>query len=270
MRNLPVRAAALLIALAPFLFVHNYASGQVITSSYVIETMPPGELLVPRDVAEIAKTSEPKPKTKPVHASQVLLIIQRDCDKCTKLLAKLESDFEAMRTSGWKIGDADNDHIRIVDESEVTELLADIKQPEFPTVLAIKKGEVVRSFTSGCSTPLDMWTFDWLMTGLERRPSPPPIEAVTVPTTGNYPLRGGHWSVDYDWHPSWQKVLNHLRSPNHAHQIRATWHLESWTLEELRSLHDNLHELDEHGNTVIYSSFINAPKYQPISAMLQR
>ena len=238
--------------------------------------MPPAELVVPVEVAELEQsksaapaeseaTFEPKPDAKPVHAGQVLLIVQKDCEKCEKLLKDLDADFQRMRTNGWLIGPSEKDHVRIVDSAEVGELLTDIEQPKFPVVLAIKSGEVLRSFTSGCSTPLDMWTLDWLMTGLERRPVPPPLEPVTVPTSGNYPLRGNHWSVDYDWHPSRPKVLQHLRGANHAHQIRANWYLESWTLEELKSLHDNLHELDEYGNTVVYSSFINAPKYRPVS-----
>ena len=268
MKNLPLRAAALLIALASFLFINNHASAQFITSSYVIEAIPPGELLVPVEVAELA-TAKPKPKAKPVHARQVLIVVQPDCENCDQLLGEVENDFEAMRGNGWKIGSAAGDHVRIVEQAEVTELRAEIEKPTFPQVLAVRDGKVLRSFTSGCSTPLDMWTFDWLMTGLERRPVPPPIEPVTVPTSGNYPLRGGHWSVDYDWHPSRDRVLRHLRGPNHARQIRANWYLETWTVEELKSLHDNLHELDEYGNTVVYSNFINAPKYRPVSTALR-
>ena len=32
------------------------------------------------------------------------------------------------------------------------------------------------------------------------------------------------------------------RGPNHGHQITANWAIESWSYEELRSLHDDLHE----------------------------
>src|ERR1700722_11400576 len=61
-------------------------------------------------------------------------------------------------------------------------------------------------------------------------------------TTGHYPLRGNHWSIDEDWNPTREKVVSHLRGPNHGAHIAASWTIESWSYEELRSLHDHLHE----------------------------
>jgi hypothetical protein len=60
--------------------------------------------------------------------------------------------------------------------------------------------------------------------------------------TGSYPLRGNHWSVEGDSNPSTEKLIGHLRGPNHGHQIAANYAIESWSYEELRSLHDDLHE----------------------------
>ena len=64
----------------------------------------------------------------------------------------------------------------------------------------------------------------------------------TVPTSGGYPLRGGHWSIAGSYSPSRDQVVQHLRGANHRHLIPAAWSIESWSYEELRSLHDDLHE----------------------------
>ena len=118
---------------------------------------------------------------------------------------------------------------------------------EFPTVCCVDEGQIVRSFKSGCTTPLDAWTFGFLAKGLNERPAESVAEAARVETTGHYPLRGNHWSVDEDWSPTKAKVVSHLRGPNHASQIAASWKIESWSYEELRSLHDNLHEREMGG-----------------------
>jgi hypothetical protein len=127
-----------------------------------------------------------------------------------------------------------------------------LKVRDFPTVACVDQGQVVRSFTAGCTTPLDAWTFGFLAKGVDERPPGTVSEAARVETTGHYSLRGNHWSVDEDWSPSRDKVLSHLRGPTHGHQIRAGWDIESWSYEELRSLHDNLHEQEMGG--VSYSS----------------
>ena len=212
------------------------------------------------EIVTSAKESEP-----PVSASQILFIVDPDCAACDELLKELESEFRPMRVSGWKIDRGTGAHIRIINKADAVVLLnlseQEAKDMQLPKVLATRKNDVVRYFKSGCSTPLDRWTFDWLFTGVDRRPAPPPIEAVTVATTGNYPLRGGHWSVEGDWHPSREKVLAHLRGPNHQSQLKPEWNLEIWSREELRSLHDNLHELETFGRTNVYSSNVNAANY---------
>lgn len=214
--------------------------------------------------AQRAESASPKPrKTK----QQTLLIVQPDCPECDELLQRLEqTDFAAMRANGWKIGTQPSDQIRIVNKSEIEDLLQDPDAIQVPTAVGIENGEVVRYFSKGCSTPLDMWTFHWLHTGNSMRPTPEVTQPVTVPTTGNYPLRGRHWSVDGDWHPSRGKVLTHLRGVNHAHQLRTEWDIEVWTVEELRSLHDNLHEIEAYGRTLVQSSPLNAANYQPDAA----
>ena len=176
-----------------------------------------------------------------------------------------------MRLAGWLIGRGAGMHVRIIDKADAVSLLKlsddEADAVRVPTVLARSGDEVVRYFKDGCSTPLDRWTFDWLITGQERRPTPPPMAEVTVQSSGNYPLRGSHWSVEGDWHPAREKVLLHLRGPNHSHQLRAEWKLDDWSREELRSLHDNLHELEQFGRTNVYSSPINlAPNQTTIAS----
>ena len=72
-------------------------------------------------------------------------------------------------------------------------------------------------------------------------------EAARVETTGHYPLRGNHWSIDGDWDPTKATVVSHLRGPTHGHQVVRYGSIESWSYEELRSLHDNLHEIEMGG-----------------------
>jgi hypothetical protein len=72
---------------------------------------------------------------------------------------------------------------------------------------------------------------------------------VNVEWTGNFPLRGNHWSIDGDFAPARTTLLAHLRGPVHGPQIRATWAIESWSYEELRSVHDYLHEIEMGGVT---------------------
>ncbi len=113
---------------------------------------------------------------------------------------------------------------------------------DYPVVAGIDGSEVLRYFKSGCTTPLDPWTFGWLMTGKNERPTVSVTEAVGVATTGNYRLRGNHWSVEGDFHPTQGKLVAHLRGANHATSASAHGGIETWSLEELRSLHDDLHE----------------------------
>lgn len=182
--------------------------------------------------------------------NRVLFIVAKNCPRCDEELAKLRrpgGEFDAMRIAGWRIGPGPENHLQIVDETSVPELVAQLKFHEYPAVACIEGGEVVRSFTSGCTTPLDAWTFGWLAKGIDERPKPAIPEAVRVASTGNYPLRGNHWSIDGDFNPSRDKLLGHLRGPVHGPQISANYSIESWAYEELRSLHDNLHEVEMGG-----------------------
>jgi hypothetical protein len=179
------------------------------------------------------------------HASRVLFITAKGCAKCDAELARLNApagDFAWLRSGGWRIGPGPENNIQIVDRDAIPDLVAKLKSREYPAVACIEDGEVVRSFTSGCTTPLDAWTFDWLAKGVNERPKAPVPEAVQVASTGSYPLRGNHWSVDGDWNPSRERVIEHLRGPNHVAYLQASWHIDSWSYEELRSLHDDLHE----------------------------
>lgn len=198
-----------------------------------------------------AKEQTPAGKKPPrAQNPRVLLITAQDNARCEKELARLHEpgrDFEVMRARGWKIGPGPENHLQIVDQEGVADLIAQITVREFPIVVCVQGKEIVRSFKSGCTTPLDVWTFGWLAKGIDERPPGMIPEAARVETTGNYPLRGNHWSVDSDVNPSREKVIAHLRGPTHAHMIRAHWKIETWSYEELRSMHDNLHEQEMGG-----------------------
>lgn len=191
---------------------------------------------------------------------RVLFITAKDCESCDKELARLREPggvFEGMQSRGWKIGETPDNHIQIVDRDSIPDFVRQLNVREYPTVACINDGEIVRSFKDGCSTPLDAWTFGWLIKGQNERPQAPISEAIRVATTGQYPLRGNHWSVDGAWNPTHEKIVAHLRGPNHGHQITANnWQIETWSYEELRSLHDDLHEREGGG------SYTQAPAAQ--------
>jgi hypothetical protein len=179
------------------------------------------------------------------HNPRVLFITTKNCPRCEQELARLNragGDFEKMRSRGWKIGEGADNHLQIVDRDAAPDCVRKIEVREFPAVACIEKDEVVRSFQSGCTTPLDMWTFAWLAKGIDERPPAVVPEAARVESTGSYRLRGNHWSVDGDWNPTRATVISHLRSPAHVSHLLATWQIDNWSYEELRALHDDLHE----------------------------
>jgi hypothetical protein len=179
------------------------------------------------------------------HVSRVVFIVAKNCKKCEEELTRLKrpgGDFETMRAGGWLIGEGKGNHIQIVDRDDVTDLVRKLNPKEFPVVACIEDGEVVRSFRSGCTTPLDTWTFGFLAKGIDERPPGAVLEAARVESTGSYRLRGNHWSVEGDWSPTREKVLEHLHGQNHYWQLEPQWHIDGWSYEELRSLHDDLHE----------------------------
>jgi hypothetical protein len=182
----------------------------------------------------------------------VLFIITADCPRCDEELAKLRrpgGDFEKLQSAGWKIGPGPESHLQIVDRAAVAELADQLGARDYPVVACISNNRIERSFTSGCTTPLDMWTFGWLLNGKDQRPAGSIPEKATVDWTGNYPLRGNHWSIDGDWTPSRTSLISHLRGPVHGPQIAGRYTVESWSYEELRSLHDHLHEVEMGGVT---------------------
>lgn len=203
------------------------------------------------------RTLETKPDAE--RNPRVVFITMKGCAKCELDLARLRQpggDFERLKANGWKIGETPDSHIQIVDYEKIPDLVEQLNIREFPTVACISHGEIVRSFKDGCSTPLDSWTFGFLLKGQNERPAAAIPEPIKVATTGHYPLRGNHWSVDGDWNPSQQKVAAHLRGANHAHQIAANWQIETWSVEELRSLHDDLHEREMGG--AVASGYVQA------------
>jgi hypothetical protein len=199
---------------------------------------------------------------------RVLVITSTDSANCAAEMSRLYQSggvFDQMRAVGWKIGDNEANHLQVVDQGLVPDVVQQIEIREFPIVLCIEGTEIVRSFRSGCTTPLDAWTFSWLAKGIYERPYVEPTEAARVATTGNYPLRGNHWSIDGDVSPSREKLVGHLRAPTHGPQVRADYAIESWSYEELRSLHDNLHEIEMGGWQPSYYAHRSQPKTSSIS-----
>ena len=90
----------------------------------------------------------------------------------------------------------------------------------------------MRSFRTGCTTPLDAWTLGWLAKGVNERPEAEVSEAARVESTGHFPLRGNHWSIDEAWYPTQERVISHLRGPAHGSQLKAEWAIETWSYEE--------------------------------------
>jgi hypothetical protein len=208
-----------------------------------------------------AKTSSPR-------SPRVLFITAKDCEACDTELERLQKsggDFDLMQKRGWKIGEGHENHIQIVDKDSIPDLIKKLNVHEFPTVACIQDGEIIRSFKDGCTTKLDAWTFSWLIKGFNERPTAPIPEAIRVEWTGSYPLRGNHWSVDGDWNPSKEVVIAHLRGAIHGAQIAANYKIEAWSYEELRSLHDDLHER-EMGGVVPASYYGNYYQAQPRGA----
>lgn len=185
-------------------------------------------------------------------SKRVLLVTSPACAGCINELRRLEASggpFELLRNRGWRIGTGAESHIQILDQSgtigsDVEEVVRKLNAVNSPVVVYVENGAIVRSFHGGCTTPLDQWTFGWLMTGNDQRPVPFQPEAITVSTTGNYPLRGNHWSVEGDFNPSREYIIQHLRS-THSQYLQASWNIETWSREELLSAHDDIHDRTE-------------------------
>lgn len=188
----------------------------------------------------------------PPRAKRILIVSVPSCLRCTEELRRLEAaggPFELLRNRGWKIGAGAENHIQIIDKSgpvaaDIADVVIHLNPENAPVVVYVENGDITRSFRGGCTTPLDQWTFGWLMTGNDQRPAPYHPEAVTVATSGNYPLRGNHWSVEGNFNPSREYIIQHLRSV-HGGYLQANWNIETWSHEELLSAHDDIHERTE-------------------------
>jgi|GEM_PF-1543240 len=177
---------------------------------------------------------------------RVLFITKNGDARSAEALARLSrpgGDFDTLRSAGWKIGEGPENHLQLLERSAVVAVAEKLEPREYPILLCIEGGQIVRSFRSGCTTPLDAWTIAWIAKGINERPEAAVPEAARVESTGHYPLRGNHWSIDDDFSPSRDKVLSHLRTGVHAPQVPAQYAIESWSYEELLSLHDYLHEV---------------------------
>ena len=207
------------------------------------------------DVERIEETTRPRrrpvappnPVLKSIdgRSPRVLLITTDDCSKCDETLEKLKAEdgtFERLKAQGWKIGEERDCHLQIVNQKSIASFVKQLNVRRYPTVACIHEGRIVRSFKDGCTTPLDEWTFGWLYTGRDERDEPALPQDVTVFWTGTYPLRGKHWSIEGDWVPSFEKLVIHMRGDNHKDQVPASWPIETWSYEEVRSLHDDVHE----------------------------
>jgi hypothetical protein len=228
------------------------------------------------NVRKIVTESETKPSASTkqegradnVLRSRVLFIIKKGCERCETELSRLRSsggDFEKLQLTGWRIGTGAYNHIQIVDHEEIPELMQLLKTTEFPTVACIVDGEIVRSFKDGCTTPLDVWTFGWLLKGENERPRSMISEAARVESTGNYRLRGNHWTVEGDPNPSKDTVLKHLRGI-HGNSSAAYGTIDNWSTEELRSLHDDIHERE--GGGAVATTYSGPAYAQPANRSL--
>lgn len=253
-RRLLTNAALLLAVVTSLSSAAEREADSAKPESPIAGSRPADSSTSPADRPPDAGGQTGEPRRTAASRPRVLFITMKGCEKCKQELARLRrpgGDFEALKARGWKIGETADNHIQIVDREAIPELIEKLGVREYPTVACIADGEIVRSFKHGCTTPLDAWTFGWLIKGENERPHEPVPEAVQVASTGSYRLRGNHWSVDGDWNPARATVVSHLRGA-HGNQIAANYAIESWSYEELRSLHDDLHEREM--QTTGYSS----------------
>lgn len=235
-RMSPVSSAFVLLILACCSFGAEEQIELEITDKVVIESR--------------SQSSKSDRRDSKARQTRVLFITQEGCDRCEQELSRLRKsggDFEKLQSTGWKIGEDVSNHIQIVDRESIPDLVERLKIREYPSVACVEDGEIVRSFKDGCTTPLDVWTFGWLLKGVSERPQGSISEATRVEATGNYRLRGNHWTVEGDPNPSKQTVVNHLRGSNHANSVGRYGAIETWSTEELRSLHDDIHEREGGG-----------------------
>lgn len=203
----------------------------------------PAESAAKADVTEPSQISKP---AKVVERNPRIILIKRDDDEaCMAEITRLQFEngvFDMLKNQKWTIGETGDNHIQIVNVDH--DLARDVKSKEYPRIVCIDRGSIVRGFKSGCTTPLDEWTFGWILTGRDDRPDPVLPDDVLVEWTGHYPLRGNHWSFEGEWLPTRETVIEHLRGDHHLDDIPQSWKIETWSFEELRSLHDDVHEAE--------------------------
>lgn len=215
-----------------------------------------------REIDQTSRPGVPKQGLS-IRRTRVLFLTKQNCERCEQELDRLRKsggDFEKLQSVGWKIGETPDSHIQIINSDLTPEIIDLLKPGEYPAVACVADGEIVRSFKSGCTTPLDAWTFGWLLKGVSERPQAAISEAARVETTGHYRLRGNHWTIEGDPNPSKESVVYHLRGANHANSVAPYGTIESWSYEELRSLHDDIHEREGGAVAGYYSGPVGPPQ----------
>lgn len=195
------------------------------------------------------------------------------CQSCPAVLQDALEGLAVMVRShhGWTFGNTDDRMIQFVDADEDTDLTAALNEHlggdvGLPFVGKIEGGEVVRQWQNGCTEPLDQWTLGWLSKGVSERPDPPPKLKATVPTSGNYPLRGRFWTVEGSRNPSKSFLVSHLiGNNNHRGKFDRGW-LNSLTWHELMSLHSDDHERRLQTQYINKTRQVSLPATAPVKA----
>ena len=180
---------------------------------------------------------------------RAVIIMAEWCIHCPK--EKVATAAEKLRKNGWKIGPEPTNQIQILDvdkhtpEADRVFNALDQQMPGLPFMVAVEGGKIVRRLETGCTTPIDQWSLGWLATGIDERPDREK-EPATVRRSGNYPLRGGWWTVNqYPARansPNRNYIVSHLlEGGKHAGKFATAW-LNSLTIPELHSLHSDDHE----------------------------
>lgn len=180
---------------------------------------------------------------------RAVIVMAEWCVHCPK--KEVAKAVAAMLAKGWKIGPEATNAIQLLDvdkhQAESDRVLNALGQSTtgLPFMVAVEGGKIVRRLETGCTTPIDQWSLGWLATGIDERPDREK-EPATVRRSGNYPLRGGWWTVNqYPARansPSRSYIIRHLTAGGvHAGKFAADW-LASLSIPELHSLHSDDHE----------------------------
>jgi len=199
------------------------------------------------DQTSIVWIGEPQPTQRsqreiPTDRNRILLFLTDNCPPCTILYNKLSvknGPFDKLRLTGWDIGQTRSDDIQIV-YAAYSQLDERYNIGNFPALVKIEDGRVVRRLLQDCGTVIDQWAIGWLHKGVQEQP--PAREPPRVATTGHYPIHGQRWNFEGSWSPTKSFMIKHLLSGS-AHRGKFhNWNLQSWSKAELWSLHDDDHE----------------------------